>query len=134
MQDSHDFFHSSDQGFSFQFILFYSILDVSSFIILFLSPLDIFFRLFYQRNTISIWPILLLFLCLILMSWFIYWYWCHFIHIGSWFNYRPNSCHRAIDTKNLSLHRCLAKSVANWKELSSFIWDIFWNFSATKAN
>jgi len=32
-----------------------------------------------------------------------------------------------------SLHRCYrkacAKSVANWKELSSFIWDIFSNFS-----
>jgi len=26
--------------------------------------------------------------------------------------------------KNPSLHRCLAKSVANWKELSSFILDI----------
>jgi len=27
-----------------------------------------------------------------------------------------------------------AKSVANWKELSIFISDIFWNFSATKVN
>jgi len=29
--------------------------------------------------------------------------------------HRPNSCHCAIDTKNPILHRCLAKSVANWK-------------------
>jgi len=27
-----------------------------------------------------------------------------------------------------------AKRVANWKELSSFILDIFWNISAIKAN
>jgi len=41
----------------------------------------------------------------------------------------PNSYHRATDTKNPSLHCCLAKSVDNWKELSSFILDIFSNFS-----
>jgi len=29
-----------------------------------------------------------------------------FFHIGSWFNQRPNSCHRATDTKNNCLHRC----------------------------
>jgi len=38
------------------------------------------------------------------------------------------------DTKNPSVHRYLTKSVANWEELSSFILDIFSNFSATKAN
>jgi len=37
----------------------------------------------------------------------------------------PNSCHHAIDTKNPSLYRYLAKRVANWKEFSSFILDIF---------
>jgi len=27
----------------------------------------------------------------------------------------PNSSHRTTDTKNPNLHRCLAKSVANWR-------------------
>jgi len=35
---------------------------------------------------------------------------------------------------NPSLNRCLAKSVANWKELSSISLDILKNFLATKAN
>jgi len=49
-------------------------------------------------------------------------------------------CHRTTDTKILCEVACtvalvkFAKSVANWKELSSFILGIFWNFSATKAN
>jgi len=33
-------------------------------------------------------------------------YYCHFTYIGSWFNHRPNSCHRATDTKKSSVHRC----------------------------
>jgi len=33
-------------------------------------------------------------------------YYCHFIHIGSWFNHRPNSCHRAKAQKIWCLHRC----------------------------
>jgi len=31
-------------------------------------------------------------------------------------------------TKNSSVHRCLAKSVANWKELSNFIFGPFFKF------
>jgi len=46
----------------------------------------------------------------------------------------PNSCHRAIDTKFPACTIAIETRVANWKELSSFIWDIFSNFSATKAN
>jgi len=57
-----------------------------------------------------------------------------FFHIASWFNHRPNSCHRATDTTTPSVHRCLAKIVANWKVLSNFILVQFSNFSATKAN
>jgi len=49
-------------------------------------------------------------------------------------NHRPDSCHRATDTKNSSVHRCLANSVANWKVLSNFILVHFSNFLATKAN
>jgi len=49
-------------------------------------------------------------------------YYCHFIHIGSSFNHRPNSYHRANRYKKIRV--CivvLAKSVANWKVLSNFI-------------
>jgi len=57
-----------------------------------------------------------------------------FFHIASWFNHKPNSCHGATNTKHSSVHRCLVKSVANWRVLSNFILVHFSNFSATKAN